>query len=142
MFTLNITTFRSLFPAFSNVTTYPDETITMNWDTSVLFINPENYGWLEGAARERAIYLLTAHITALSDMVAKGQTPAMVSGSSIDKINVTLTPPPIKNQLHWWLSLSAYGQQLLALLKTASIGGMYVGGSNERSAFRKVGGVF
>jgi len=31
---------------------------------------------------------------------------------------------------------------LLALLKTKSVGGLYIGGSNERGGFRKVRGVF
>ncbi len=142
MFTLDIATFRSLFPAYSNVTSYPDATITMNWDTSTLYISAEDYGWLAGAQRERSIYLMTAHITALSDIIASGQNPSLVSGSSIDKVSVTLVPPPIKNQFHWWLSLTPYGAQLLALLKLSAVGGMYVGGNSERSAFRKVGGIF
>lgn len=142
MFTLNITTFRTLFPAYSNATTYPDAVLTMNWDTATLYISAEDYGWLSGASRERSIYLMAAHITALSDIISSGQNPSLVSASSIDKISVTLTPPPIKNQFHWWLSLTPYGAQLLALLKMSAVGGMYVGGSAERSAFRKVGGRF
>ena len=142
MFTLDITKFRSLFVTYSNATTCPDDLITMNWDTATLYISSEDYGWLDGAQRERCLYLMTAHLTALADMIATGQTPSMVSGSSIDKVSVTLTPPPVKNQFHWWLSTTAYGAQLLALLKIAAVGGMHVGGNAERSAFRKVGGSF
>lgn len=142
MFALNITNFRTYYPAFSNVTTYPDATITINWGTATIYISAEDYGWLDGAQRERCLYLMTAHLTALADMIATGQTPSMVSASSIDKISVSLAPPPVKNQFHWWLSLTAYGAQLLALMKMSAVGGMYVGGMAERSAFRKVGGVF
>jgi len=141
-FTLNITTFRTWYPAFSNATTYPDATVTMNWDTATLYISAEDYGWLSGSAREKCIYLMTAHIMALTDIIASGQNPGLVTGSSIDRINVTLTPPPLKNQFQWWLSNTAYGAQLLALLQAYSVGGLYVGGRSERSSFRKSGGEF
>lgn len=142
MFTLDITKFRSLFVAYSNATTYPDDLITMNWDTATLYISNEDHGWLDGLSREHSLYLMTAHITALSDIISGGQNPSLVSASSIDKVSVTLTPPPVKNQFHWWLSTTAYGAQLLALIKMSAVGGIYVGGNAERSAFRKVGGVF
>ena len=142
MLTLTVAAFRGLFPAYANVTTYPDADVEMNLETAQMYISGEDYGRLAGTSRERAIYLMTAHLFFLSDLIASGQTPGMVSSSSIDKISVTLTPPPIKNQLHWWLGLSAYGQQLLALLMARSVGGFTVGGSAERSNFRKFDGSF
>lgn len=142
MFMLDIAKFRSLFVAYSDTVAYTDILITMNWDTATLYISNEDYGWLDGLSREHSIYLMTAHITALTDVINGGQIPSLVSASSIDKVSVTLTPPPLKNQFHWWLSTTAYGAQLLALLKIAAVGGMYVGGNAERSAFRKAGGIF
>ena len=139
---LNITAWRTLYPAFSDVTKYPDTTITMNWDTSRLYISANDYGWLSGTSRQRAIDLMCAHLTALSDMIASGNIPAMVNSSTIDKISVTLTPPPVKTHFQWWLSLTPYGQQLLALMNSFSVGGFSVGGRSELSAFRKAGGVF
>jgi hypothetical protein len=66
-----------------------------------------------------------------------------VSGASVDKVSVTLTPPPVKSQWQWWMSLTPRGAQLLALLKSKAAGGLYVGGlPAERAAFRKAGGVF
>lgn len=139
---LDIPTFRSLFPAYSSSGTYTDGAVTLNWDASTDYISAEDYGYLSGSARSRAIYLLTAHFFFLSDLIANGQTPGMVSGSSIDKISVTLTPPPIKNQFHWWLGLSPYGQQLLALLQVKAKGGLYIGGNAERVNFRRSDGSF
>lgn len=140
--TLNIAEFRSLFPEFANTTTYPDATISMNWDTATAFISNEDYGWMQGLPRERSLYFMTAHMTKIGALIASGQTPSLVSGTAVDNVSVTLTPPPVKNQFHWWLSTTPYGAQLLALLQAQSIGGFIVGGNPERSAFRKVGGVF
>lgn len=142
MITLDIAKFRTLFPAYANVTTYPDATVTMNWETATLYVSADDYGYMQGDTRARALYLMTAHLFRLSDIISSGQTPGLLSASSIDKISVTLTPPPLKSQFHWWLSLSPYGQQLLALLRVHSMGGFYVGGSAERVAFRKPGGGF
>lgn len=88
------------------------------------------------------IYLMTAHLMALSDMLLLGNNPAIVSQSTIDKESVTLVPPPAKSQFQWWLNTTAYGAQLAALLSVAAVGGTFAGGSPERSAFRKVRGVF
>jgi hypothetical protein len=55
--------------------------------------------------------------------------------ANIDKVNVSLTPPPLKNQWQWWLSISPWGQQLWALLQVNSVGGHYIGGSPVLSGF-------
>jgi hypothetical protein len=129
---LDITTFRQLFPAFSNATTYPDATITMQYDTAGLYVT----------FSDRAVYLMTAHLMALSDIIAAGNTPGLVTSAAEGAVSISMTPPPVNTQFKWWLSLTPYGQQLLALLEVQSAGGSYIGGSAERSAFRKVGGVF
>ena len=140
--TLNIADFRTLFTEFSNDTTYPDATITLNWETATAYISDEDYGWMQGLSRERALQFMTAHMTKLGALIAAGQTPSLVNSTSVDNVSVSLTPPPVLNQFHWWLSLTPYGAQLLALLQAQAIGGFIVGGNAERSAFRKVGGVF
>lgn len=141
MIALNITDFRTLFPEFT-VALHPDATVTMNWDTATLFISDQSYGWMSDAQRQRALELMTAHTMLLSKNISDGETPKIVNSSSIDKISVTAEPPKITTQFHYWLALTPYGTQLLALLKMDSVCGMYAGGRNERSAFRKVGGSF
>ncbi|MNJ79317.1 hypothetical protein D3C77_772930 [compost metagenome] len=42
----------------------------------------------------------------------------------------------------YWLGMTPYGMQLMALLKVCTGGGLYVGGLPERAAFRSVGGIF
>jgi hypothetical protein len=142
-FTFDAPSFRVSFPAFANVTTYPTATLQMNWDGAGCIVENTTYDcyMLEGICRYRALNLLTAHLTALSDLIAAGQVPGLVQNATVDKVTVGLTPPPLQTQFQWWLSLTSYGQQLLVLLQVSSVGGEYYGGLPETSAFRKVGGV-
>ena len=141
--TFDVTAFRLLFPAFADPTVYPDARLQMYWDMAISYISDvANYGWLQGLDRQLALNLLTAHLAAISDIILAGQVPNLMQTATIDKVSVGLTPPPIPNQWQWWLNQTGYGQQLLALLQAKSVGGFYVGGLPERSAFRKVGGIF
>ncbi len=143
-FVFDIPAFRVSYPAFGNTTAYPDATLQAYWDTACCYI--ENYsedcGWLSGDCRYKALTLMTAHLAAISTIVANGQVPGQVQSASIDKISVSLTAPPQKNQWQWWLNLTPYGQALLVLLQTRSVGGFVFGGSPERLAFRRFGGFF
>lgn len=127
--TFDIAAFRAAFPQFTSDTTFPDATLQGYWDVAIVYISDVNYGYLSGASRERALNLLTAHLAALGVLIAAGQVPGLVSGSTVDKISVTLTPPPVKTQFEWWLSLTPYGQQLAALLSTWAVGGLYIRGA-------------
>lgn len=141
--TFDVALFREQFPVFANATAYPDAMLQMYWDMATCYVTDiGNYGWLQGRCRQLAINLMTAHLTALSIIVAGGQVPGLVQSATIDKVSVSLTPPPLKNQWQWWLSTTPYGQQLLALLQNRSVGGWYIGGRPELAAFRKVGGRF
>lgn len=140
--TLDLAQFRERFPAFANSTVYPDAKVEAFWDTATLYISAQNYGDLRGDARQQALNALTAHLLALSDIAARGQVPGVVTASTIDKISVSLSVMPARNAWAWWFSLTAYGQQCLALLQSRSVGGMYLGGSLTRAAFRGPGGGF
>jgi hypothetical protein len=126
MITFDLAAFRVAFPAFANVQAYPDVTLTGFWDIAALYISTDDYGYLNGAARGRALDLMAAHLAKLSDMINAGQTPGLVQGSTIDKISVTLTPPPDSDQFTWWLNLTGYGAQLAALLAMKAVGGLFV----------------
>lgn len=139
-YTFDIAAFRVSYPAFSDPEKYPNVTLQAFYDTATCYISDEDYGYLSGDCRYKALTLMTAHLAALSDMIAAGQTPGLEQSAAIDKVSVSLTPPPLRNQWQWWLSLTAYGQQLLALLQAKAVGGFFVGGSLDRAAFRKAGG--
>lgn len=135
-YVLDVPTFRVTYPAFANATSFPDDTLLSYFDTSGYYIANENYGYLAGDARYKALTLMTAHLAAISVMIASGQTPGLVQSSGVDKISVSLTPPPVDTQFQWWLCLTPYGQQLHALLSVNSAGGFFVGGGDTRNGFR------
>lgn len=144
--TFDVAEFRASFPAFGDMLVYTDALLQGNFDSATVFVNPNTgsnwYIKFTDSVRKRCLYLMTAHLTQLGVQAAAGQTPGQVQSSTIDKVSVTLTPPPNVNQWQWWLGLTAYGQQLLALLKAKSAGGFYIGGLPELGAFRRVGGAF
>jgi len=135
-FTLDVPGFRLSYPAFASDTAFPDDALARYFDTAGAYIANQNYGWLVDAQRYTALTLMTAHLAAISVMIASGDTPGLMQGATIDKVTVTLTPPPVKSQFAWWLSLTPYGAQLYALLSMHSAGGFYIGGSATRSGLR------
>lgn len=144
VFTFDVTSFRLMFPVFEDQNRYPDVRLQMYWTMGTSYIDDNNVNWgaMKGADRLLALNLMTAHLTWLSVLVQEGQTPYVIQGSAIDKINITLTPPPIPNQYRWWLQTTSYGIDLLALLQAKSVGGFLIAGLPETAAFRRVGGVF
>lgn len=138
----DVAAFRIAFPAFANETTYPDATLQAYWDAACCYISPADYGWLHGDCRARALNLMTAHLAALSTMIANGQAVGVGQSATVGAVSVSMVPPPIKSGFQYWLCTTPYGIQLWALLSAKAAGGLYVGGLPEKSAFRKVGGVF
>jgi hypothetical protein len=136
--------FRLAFPFFANATTFPEALLSMNFTNGTNYISDYNAGFLANGNRQYALYLMTAHLTQLGVLIAanNGAAPMIETQATVDKISVTVQPPPQKNQWQYWLNLTPWGAQLLALLQVASAGGWYVGGLPERAAFRRVGGGF
>jgi len=139
---LDIDEFRNSFEAFVDPNVYTDAEIQTFWNSAICYISNEDYGSLSGDCRRAAINLMVAHLMKLSIMIQAGQTPGYVQSAGVDKVSVSLTPPPARNQFAWWLSLTPYGTQLQAMLASNSVGGFYIGGRPETAAFRKVGGSF
>lgn len=135
-FSFNAAAFRVTYPAFANETTFPTVTLQAYFTTAGSYLANDNYGQLRDDSRYTALTLMTAHLAALSVLIAAGETPSVAAGASIDKVTVSLEPPPVKSQFHWWLSTTPYGQQLLAMLQMRSAGGFYLGGSRTRGGFR------
>ena len=134
--------FRASFCAFSDATLYPQSKLQSYFDAASCYVSPNEYGRLRGDCRLRALNLMTAHLIALSDMIAQGNTPSQVTSATIDKISVSMQPPASKGDWLYWLNLTPYGMQLNALLSAKSAGGLYVGGVAERSGFRRAFGGF
>jgi hypothetical protein len=145
--TFDYALFQQQFPAYSNPMVYPEILMQNYWDIAINYIsNSGNCGSLQGSARQYAINLMVAHLNFLAGIIASGngnsQVPGLMQTATIDKVTVGLTPPPLPNQFQWWLNLTPYGQQLLALLQVNSVGGFYIGGQGAVAAFGYQGGNF
>lgn len=141
--------FRKQIPAYADPEKYPDSVIESWWDQGGCYISTEDYGWLNGNSRALALNLMAAHLMTLSIADSSGGkggsvgAAGIVTGATIDKVSVTLAAPPVAtDEFNYWLSLTPFGMRLLALLQAKAVGGFYVGLMPERSAFRKVGGLF
>lgn len=138
----DVTTFRTLFPAYADPVAFPDAKLAANFDLATGYVSPDTYGDMPTPARTQALNLMTAHLTALSVIIAAGGVPGVEQSSTVGDVSVTMVPPPVRSQWAWWLNTTPYGAQMVALLDAQSVGGFYVGGMPERSAFRKAYGVF
>jgi hypothetical protein len=117
-------------PQYSNAIKYPEATLQAYWNGAINYVsNVSNFGKIQGTARQYALNWMTAHLVFISDLATAGQVPGMITTAGVDKVNVSLTPPPLPNQWQWWLNLSPYGQQLLAQLQAQSVGGFFVSGT-------------
>lgn len=142
----NVTSFNQLFPEFKQPKKFvEDSIIIMTNQTATLYVSnvaANNYNTMTAAQQVQALNYMTAHLLAIQQLIAAGNQPGVVKTATIDKINVTLELPELKDQWQWWLNITPYGQALFAMMSVAGVGGFYIGGSPEGSAFRKVGGIF
>ena len=127
---LVVADFRAQFPAYQSATTYPNSTIQMYFDMAAEYISTNNTGNMKDGARLLALYLMTAHIIFLADLVKSGTVQGgVLTSASQGSVSAGFAPPPVKNQLDYYLSRSVYGQQLLGLLQVKKAFGSYIGGS-------------
>ena len=142
--------FRAQMPEFSDTTKYPAATLGAMWALGTSYIDAPTcpLSCLSAQAYPVAANYMAAHLWVLSNQQSSsGNAPGTNQGgfevsASIDKISVSMLPPPADNMWKWWLTQTPYGQALAALLRISGVGGTSVGGLPERAAFRKVGGVF
>lgn len=136
----NDTLFRQQIPAYANTVAYAQSTVQNWWTVATNYVTNRRGGCFTGglnlASQALAINLMAAHLIFLSALIAQGQTPGVLTQATIDKISVTLEPPPNTNNWQYWLQTSPYGQQLLALLEVSAVGGIFQGGTPVWRAFR------
>ncbi len=128
--------FRAQFPPYADQLAFPNALLQMYWTNATAYIN-DCYSKLRKNQLSLALNLMTAHLAYLNVIANAGQNTGLVQGATIDKVSVTLTPPPEVNEWQWWLAQSPYGQQLLALLQVASVGGFFFGGWPTAYALRR-----
>lgn len=133
-----LATFRELYPEFADVS---DEAVLSIAEQALCLIGEDGCGESCGSS---GWMLMVAHMLYLRAQASSGGSGGgPLASATIDKVSVSFqASPENKNSYGYWLSTSPYGLQLLAMLSRCSVGGIYVGGSGERAAFRIVGGRF
>ena len=131
--------FRDKFSAYADETSYPDATLTTYWTIGKCYVK-DNDAVLDEDCREHALQLMLAHLLYIKDQADTGNKAVVVTSGTEGPVSVSIAEPPSSDNWIYWLNTSPYGPQVLAMLEVASVGGFYYGGSNERRAFRKVGG--
>ena len=134
---LNISDFRSQYPAFSSNVIYTDAMITNAFNSATFYLDNNTTKCLTLSKLTHLLYLLTAHILVIENKVKKGDTVGTVTNATIDKVSVTLLAPNANSDFKFWLNQTPYGQQYLALIKLCLVGGIYVGGTPEHLAYPK-----
>lgn len=141
----SIPVFREQFPAFSSELVWPNETIQSAYDMSGCYIDAANSWYNCTKCQDLISSLMTAHLLTLngSKIAPSNNTPGKVASAAVGSVNVSFVDTTAsKNAFTIWLSKTPYGEQLLALLGRISVGPTYIGGTPERSAFRKYAGRF
>jgi hypothetical protein len=143
--TFDAAAFRAQFPAFADVTKYPDALLASYFEMAACYINPNDGCVLSGNCLQLALNLLTAHLAAVYAPDANGQTNTgggIVTSATIDRVSVQNSLPKSETAWQSFLARTVYGVQLRALLSVKAVGGWLIGGSIERQGIRKAGGVF
>jgi len=131
--------FRIAFPMFALL---QDDQLQSWWDMATATMTSTDGLLLHGESLQLALTLMTAHLAWLFTRKYPTGATGQVSIATEGSVSISMAIPPYRNGWQFWLTQSPFGNQLWALLMIQSAGGLYVGGSPERSAFRKAGGVF
>jgi len=142
--TFDVAAFRSQFPQFADDTKYPDATLSGYFAMATAYVNANDGCSLNGDRLQLALNLMTAHLVVTFGLAAQtgGTNVGVITASTIDGVSITRQVPQSQTAWASFLAPTTYGAQLSALLRIAGAGGLLVGGSCERSAFRGAGGRF
>lgn len=131
--TVTLDDFYQQFPQF-NTADYTD-ICPQCLSRATLYISTRNKGIFINGQRVLAIYLLTAHLSFLTNQTQQGQTSSgagLVGGATVDGVSVNYVQIPNMSQWDYWLSLTPYGAELNFLLESLTAVPTYHGGSFER----------
>lgn len=111
--TIDTARFRELFPYFADIS---DESICAAYQGAGSYIAtmPGVIG-LDLATQTRGVYLATAHIAYLMKNPDKFRA---LSSASEGSVSASFAVPPTKDLFQYYLSLTPYGLELLAILST------------------------
>lgn len=99
------------------------------------FISLKGCSRLSDDQKKLALYLMTAHLSTLMLKNASGQAQnssqaGQVASATVGEVSISYVQiPNQKSSFDYWLGLTPYGLELLALLDTVSCVPFYIGGS-------------
>lgn len=132
---LSIAEFREQFVAFRNTTEYTDSYIQGQMNIAKLYISPEQNCMVKDDTIKQLIYLMTAHLMAINNSLKSGSGSSVgggqIASASVGGVSVSKAIPNNRTELDYWLNLTPYGMQLLALLSMLTGIGFYMGGQRE-----------
>lgn len=132
--TVSVSEFRQKFPMFDDTTKYSDSFIQSMIDVAKLYISPEPNCMVSVEMQKQMIYLMTAHLLTLNYQIMQGDMSSasgQVASASVGGVSVSKAIPNNKTELDYWLNLTPFGMQLLALLSLMTGVGFYMGGQRE-----------
>lgn len=130
---VSLSEFYSLYPEF-NTENYTS-ICPACFNRAQCYFSIQNMGRLQNCNRKSAIYLMTAHLSLLTyrnQSGAGGAASGLVASAAVGEVNVSYVQIPNLDKWEYWLSLTPYGLELLALLDRLTAIGFYFGGSLER----------
>ena len=133
---VSVSDFRNVFKEYEDTGKYPDALIESYIEQASCYISTLDYGIVHGKCRKLAIELMAAHLFSLDSKVESESNSenGIVTGATIDQVNVNFAPPPLGNDdSAWWYNQTPYGRRYRNLLKAKVPVGVYVGGSFQRN---------
>ncbi|WP_321905130.1 DUF4054 domain-containing protein [Paraburkholderia tropica] len=130
--------FQNAFPAFSST---PTAAIT-TWANIVEQSPMQSWFCTAPTTQQQLIVAHVGYLLTNASSIDNSQGGGAVVSATEGSVSASFVAPPVRDGLEYYLSGSTYGQMLWAMLNVQAAGGAYIGGLPERSAYRKVGGVF
>lgn len=122
--------FKKNFPEFESC-----EDVELYILRAECYVSPNN-SKLDESKCKLAVYLFAAHLLTLQSSIQDGQIQGGITvSSSIDKVSISMVPPPAKGAFEYWLSQTQYGMELLALVESEISTPFLLGGSFIRTLF-------
>jgi hypothetical protein len=120
---MTVADFRTRFPEFSDVATYPDAIIQQNIDDATLEVGSA-FGTFEDVALAylSAHFLVTSTETTSGDYGSKGG----VASEAVDGVSVSYSNAAVESQSDQYLISTIYGQRFLRYKRRLSKGNVRV----------------
>lgn len=114
------------FPEFAEA-----QNIELYIDRALLYF--DRHCWFCKNRKQYAVFLLAAHFLALQDNINSGENAGGIqTGASIDRVSVSIAPPPFSDATDYYFNQTVYGQEFLAFLDMIAVLPGFIGGSFNR----------